>query len=304
MKEEKVYVPKNKELRTEVIQLHHDIPAAGHRGRWKTVELVTRNYWWSGVTRDVGKYVEGYGLCQRMKNRIEELVGKLKLSEVPQKTWTHLMVDFIMKLLVVAGKDAILVVYDRLSKMTHFVATTEGTSAEGLVRLLWNNVWKLHGLPESIVSDKEPQFVAELTKELNRILGIRTKLSMAFHPQTDGQTERMNQELEQYLQFFIKHRQKDWLEWLAAAEFAINNKVHMATEISPFMANYGKKLRIGGDYHIQVHLSGKLHPCGDATSEPYKPAFHSGHLSRNTSYGGAATLRVFRLPWRRYFYST
>ena len=145
------------------------------------------------------------------------------------------------------GKDAILVVCDRLSKMIHFVAMTEGTSAEGLARLLQDNVWKLHGLPESIVLDRGPQFVAELTKELNRMLGIRTKLSIAFHPQTNRQTERMNQELEQYLQFFIEYRQKDWPEWLAAAEFAINNKVHMTTKISPFMANYGKELRMGGD---------------------------------------------------------
>jgi len=98
-----------------------------------------------------------------------------------------------------------------------------------------------------VVSDREPQFVAELTKELNRMLGIRTKLSMAFHPQTDGQTERMNQELEQYLQFFIENEQKDWPEWLAMAEFAVNNKVHTATKVSPFMANYGREMRMGGD---------------------------------------------------------
>ena len=243
----KVYVPKDEELRVEIIRLHHDVPAVGHGGKWKTVELVTRNYWWPGVTRDVEKYVEGCDLCQRMKNRTEELAGKLKLSEVPQKTWTHLMVDFITKLPVVAGKDAVLVVCDRLSKMTHFVATTEGTSAEGLVRLFRDNVWKLHGLLESMVLDRGPQFVAELTKELNKMLGIKTKLSTAFHPQTDGQTERMNQELEQYLRFFIEHRQKDWLEWLAAAEFAINNKVHMATKVSLFIANYRKELRMGGD---------------------------------------------------------
>jgi len=102
-------------------------------------------------------------------------------------------------------------------------------------------------LPESIVLDRGPQFVAELTKELNRMLGIRTKLSTAFHPQTDGQMEQMNQELEQYLQFFIEHRQKDWLEWLAAAEFMVNNKVYMMTKVLPFMANYGKELRMGGD---------------------------------------------------------
>jgi len=247
LKEGKMYVPKDEELRVEIIWLHHDVPAAGHGGRWKTVELVTRNYWWPGVTRDVGRYVERCNLCQRMKNRTEEPVGKLKLSEVPQKMWTHLMVDFIMKLLVVAGKDAILVVCDRLSKITHFVATMEGTSVEGLARLLWDNVWKLHGLPESVVSDKGPQFAAELTRELNRMLGIKTKLSTVFHPQTDGQTERMNQELEQYLQFFIEHRQKDWPEWLVVAEFVVNNKVHTATKVSPFMANYIKELRMGGD---------------------------------------------------------
>ena len=247
LKERKVYVPKDEELRLEIIRLHHDVPTAGHGGRWKTVELVTRNYWWPGMTRDVGKYMEGCNLCQRMKNRTEEPAGKLKLSEVPQKMWTHLTVDFITKLLVVAGKDAILVVCDRLSKMTHFMATTEGTSVEGLVRLFWDNVWKLHGLLESVVLDRGPQFAAELTKELNRMLGIKTKLSTVFHPQTDGQTERMNQEVEQYLRFFIEHRQKDWLEWLAMAEFAINNKVHTATKTSPFMANYRKELRMGGD---------------------------------------------------------
>ena len=102
-------------------------------------------------------------------------------------------------------------------------------------------------LPESVVSDRGPQFVAELTRELNRILGIKTKLLTAFLPQTDGQMERMNQELEQYLWFFIEHRQKDWLEWLAAVEFVVNNKVHTATKVSPFMANYGKELRMGED---------------------------------------------------------
>ena len=156
MKEEKVYVLKDEELRAEVIWLHHDIPAAGHGGRWKTVKLVMRNYWWPGVTRDVGKYVEGCDLCQRMKNRTEELAGKLKLSEVLKKPWSHITVDFITKLLVVAGKDAILVVYDWLSKITHFVATTEGTSAKRLARLFQDNVWKLHGLLESMVSDRGP----------------------------------------------------------------------------------------------------------------------------------------------------
>jgi len=109
---------------------------AGHEGQWKTVELVMRNYWWLRVMR----YVEGCDLCQRMKNRMEEVAGKLKLSKILEKLWTHLTVDFITKLPVVAGKDTILVVCNRLSKMMHFVATTEGTSVEGLVRLFRDNV--------------------------------------------------------------------------------------------------------------------------------------------------------------------
>jgi len=185
---------------------------------------------------------------------MKELAGKLKLSEVLGKPWTHLIVDFITKLPVVAGKDAILVVCNRLSKMMHFVTTIEGTSAEGLVRLFRDNIWKLHGLPESVVSDRGPQFAAELTKELNRMLWIETRLSTVFHPQTDGQTERMTQELEQYLRFFVEHRQKDWPEWLVSAEFAVNNKVHTATKVSPFMANYGREMRMGGD----IRKSGKV----------------------------------------------
>ena len=199
LKEEKVYMPKDEELRTEIIRLHYDVPMAGHGEKWKTVELVTRNYWWPGVTREVGRYVEGCDLCQQMKNRTEEVAGKLKLGEVPEKLWTHISVNFIMKLPIVAGKDVILVVCDRLSKITHFVATTEGTTAEGLARLFRDNVWRLHGLPESVVSDRGPQFAAELTKELNKMVEIQIKLSTMFHSQTDGQTEHMNQELEQYL---------------------------------------------------------------------------------------------------------
>ena len=113
----------------------------------------------------------------------------MKLSEVPEKLWSYLIVDFITKLLVVAGKDAILVVCNQLSKMTYFVATTERTSVEGLARLFQNNLWKLYRLPKSVVLDRGPQFVAELTKKLNRMLGIETRLSTAFHPQMDGQTE-------------------------------------------------------------------------------------------------------------------
>ena len=169
--------------------MHHDIPVAEHGGRWKTTELVTRNYWWPEVTRDIGRYVEGCNICQRMKNKMEEVVEKLKLSKVLEKPWTYLMVDFITKLPLVAEKDVILVVCDRLSKMIHSVTIIERMLAEELARLFRDNIWKLHGLLESVMSDRGLQFVAELTKELNRMLGIEMRLLTAFYPQTDRQTK-------------------------------------------------------------------------------------------------------------------
>jgi len=129
--------------------------------------------------------------------------------------------------------------------MVHFIATTEKISAEGLARLFWDHVWKLHGLPESIILDRGVQFAAGMIKEVNNLLGIQTKLSMAYHPQTDGQTERINQELEQYLRVFIDYRQEQWPDWLGIAEFAYNNKIHTITKNSLFKVNYRQDPRMG-----------------------------------------------------------
>jgi len=207
-KEKKVYMPKDEKLRAEIIRLHHDTPIGRHGGQWKMVELVTRNSWWPGVTKEVKRYVEGYDACQRNKNHIEQPAGKLMPNSIPEKPWTHISADFITKLPLAQGYDSILVVVDRLTKMVHFIPTTEKTLAEGLARLFRDNVWKLHGLPKSIISDRGPQFAAGLIQKLNEILGIKSKLSTAFHPQTNGQTKRVNQELEQYLRIFIDHRQE------------------------------------------------------------------------------------------------
>ena len=133
-------------------------------------------------------------------------VGKLRPNKVPERLWQHISVDFITKLPMSKGHDLILVVCDRFSKMFHFVATIEKTMAEGLARLFRDNVWKLYGLLESVISDRGPQFAAGMMRELNKMLGIETKLSMAYHPETDRQMERTNQELEQYLRMYINHR--------------------------------------------------------------------------------------------------
>ena len=129
--------------------------------------------------------------------------------------------------------------------MVYFIPTTEKTLVEGLARLFRDNVWKLHRLLESIISDRGPQFAAGLIQELNGMLEIKSKLSMAFHLQTDGQTERVNQELEQYLRMFIDHRQEQWPEWLRTAEFVYNNKTRSSTKTLRFKANYGQDPRMG-----------------------------------------------------------
>jgi len=134
MKEEKIYIPKG-ELRGEIIRLHHNTLVEGHGGRWKTAELVTRNYWWPGVTKEMGRYVDGCNACQRYKNRSEAPAGKLIPNVIPEKPWSHILADFITKLPLAQGYNAILVVCNRFSKMAYFIATMEKTSAEGLAKL-------------------------------------------------------------------------------------------------------------------------------------------------------------------------
>ena len=175
-KKGKVYVPKDEKLRAEIIRLHHDTLLGGHRGQWKTVELVTRKFWWLGVTKEVKQYVEGCDFCQRNKNYTEQLAGKLMPNSIPEKPWSHISADFITKLLLAQEYDSILVVVDRLAKMVHFIPTTEKISAEGLARLFRDNMWKLHRLPKSIILDRGPQFAARLMRELNRMLGIESKM--------------------------------------------------------------------------------------------------------------------------------
>jgi len=144
-------------------------------------ELMTRNFWWPGITREVKCYVEGYDVCQHNKNQMQPPAGKLMPNSIPEKVWTHISVDFITKLPLAQEYDAILVVVDRLTKIAHFIPTTERTSIEGLAQLFRDNIWKLHGLPDSIILDRGPQFVTGIMKELNQILGINTKLSTVFY---------------------------------------------------------------------------------------------------------------------------
>ena len=138
-----------------------------------------------------------------------------------------------------------MVIVDRLSKMLHAIPTTDKITSEGIARLYRDFVWKLHGLFQQIISDRSLQFVSKFMRELNEILGIKTAASTAYHPQMDDQTEKANQEIEQYLRLFVNYRQDDWAEWLSLAKFCHNNRIQSSTKQTPFMLNSGRHPRLG-----------------------------------------------------------
>jgi len=136
----------------------------------------------------------------------------------------------VIKLPEFSRHDAVIMVMDAVSKRVHFIPTHTMVTAEGAARLFLHYIWKLHGLPKCVVSDRGPQFVALFTKELYRLLGIQISSSTAWHSQTDGQTERVNQELDQFLCLFVNEQQDDWYDLLPIAEFQYNNHVHSTTQ--------------------------------------------------------------------------
>ena len=148
--------------------------------------------------------------------------------------------DFITDLPVSQSFDSIFVVVDRLTKMAHFVPCLKAVSGEDTTKLFLDNIYRHHGLPNDIISDRGPQFISKFWKSLFQLLKVQINLSSGYHPQTDGQTERVNQVLEQYLRCTINYHQDDWTKHLPLAEFAYNNSIHSSTQQTPFFANYGR----------------------------------------------------------------
>ena len=226
----------------EVIQKAHDQPACGHPGIARTNELIRREYYWRGMRNTITQYVANCYTCQRAKAPRNKEHGLLQPLPVPEKRWQDLSMDFIIGLSLSSGHDAICVIVDRLTKERHYVACTasdNGTSVTALIDIMVSWVFRLHGLPASIVSDRGPQFIATMWKSFCERLRISAKLSTAFHPETDGQTERANQDLERHLRTYCNYMQDDWSQWLPIAEFADNDAVSSSTHMTPFFANKG-----------------------------------------------------------------
>src|SRR5258708_11649665 len=151
----------------------------------------------------------------------------------------------IGELLDSKGYNAVLMVVDRLSKQIHAVPTVTSLDSAGVARLFLEHIWCHHRLLEEVISDRRPAFISNFSRKLTALLGVKLTPSTSYHPQTDGQTERVNQEIEAYLWVFVSHRQDDWADWLPLAEFAYNNKVHTATHQTLFELDTGQHPCLG-----------------------------------------------------------
>ena len=244
----KLWVPNDDILRLTLIEAHHTSVSAGHPGRERTLELISRAYYWPRMNSDIQRYVQNCQVCRRVKSFRQTYQGGLQQLSVPNAVWQDLAVDFVVdlppsKMNRIEYRN-ILTVTDRLSKYRYFILADSMTADETAI-LFYTHIWSKHGLPKTVVSDRSTQFVSQFMKQLYRRLQIQSKLSTAFHPQTDGQSENSNQTMETYLRTYVNHLQDNWSVWLPAAQFTINNHVSKTTKVTPFFALYGTHPRMG-----------------------------------------------------------
>jgi hypothetical protein len=237
-----IYIPTK--LRHELVKEFHSTPVHGHQGIGKTMERLTRSYYFPGMRKIVEKVIAECE-CAKNKSSRHAPYGLMKSPKAPERAWGSIAWDFIVKLPVstepMTGTkyDAILVIVDRLTKYAYFIPYQEASTAEDLAYAFLRTVVSQHGLPEEIISDRDKLFISKFWQTLTTQLGTKSKLSTAFHPQTDGQTERTNQTLEQYLRCYVNYRQDNWVGLLPMAQFAYNSASTETTKVSPFFANYG-----------------------------------------------------------------
>ena len=232
------------ELKRQILEEAHSSAYAMHSGSTKMYRTLKEYYWWSGMKRKVVEYVSKCFICQQVKAERQKPSGLLQPLPILEWKWERITKDFVFKLPpTVQRHDGIWVVVDRLTKSAHFLPIREKFSPRKLAELFMNHIVSLHGVPVSIISDREPRFTSRFWKGLMKELGVKLNLSTAFHPQTGGQSDRTIQTLEDMLRSCVLQFKGHWNEYLPLAGFTYNNIYHSGIEISPYEALYGKQCR-------------------------------------------------------------
>ncbi|KAJ4728107.1 Retrotransposon protein, putative, Ty3-gypsy subclass [Melia azedarach] len=237
----RLYIPKWGNLRHELMKECHDSKWAGHPGIHRTMALLEDAYYWPRMRDDVEAYVKTCLVCQQDKVEQKQPAGLLQPLPVPEHPWECITMDFISTLPKSEGCGSIMVVVDKLSKYGTFIAAPRDCTAEEAARLFFKHVVKYWGLPRNIISDKDPRFTGKFWRELFKLMGSDLHFSTSFHPQTDGQTERVNALLELYLRHFVSANQRDWAKLLDVAQFSYNLQRSEATQHSPFELVTGRQ---------------------------------------------------------------
>ena len=235
----RIYVPNFGDLRLQILRFFHDHPLSGHFGQNRTLEAVRRQYTWPKVREFVKDYVSSCTICGRNKPRRHRPYGLLKPLPVPSRPWDSISMDFIEQLPDSDGYTAILVVVDRASKQAIFIACDDKITSEQLAQLFVIHVFSKHGVPNHVTSDRGSEFVSAFFRALGQALSMELHYTSGYHPEADGQTERVNQTLEQYIRIYCSYQQDDWSSLLPIAEFAYNNAPNASTGLTPFFANKG-----------------------------------------------------------------
>ncbi|KAF1329540.1 reverse transcriptase, partial [Globisporangium splendens] len=239
----RIVVPNDEGLRHRLLYEYHDGPSSGHLGREKTFLNLSRDYYWPHMYKWVRKYVRTCEVCQRVKPS-GSTQAPLRSLHVPSDSWKSVSMDFIFGLpRDKHGRNGILVFVDRFSKMVHLAPVSDKISAEKTAKVFVDVIFRLHGLPVEIVSDRDTRFTSKFWRALFGLLDTKLSMSTAAHPETDGQTERVNRVLEDVLRSYATSF-KEWSEFLPLAEFALNNSTHVSTGHSPFYVNYGIHPRV------------------------------------------------------------
>jgi hypothetical protein len=234
-----IWVPQNDKLRLRLLYDHHDALVAGHPGRARTLELLARKYYWPQQQQYVHRYVDNCDTCKRIKPIRHAPFGLLKPLQLRMRLWDSISIDFITGLPEEDNCNALWVIVDRLTKMSHFVACKDMMGLQDLAEGFILHIVRAHGLPNSIISDRGSLFTSKFWKQIMMAMGTTRNLSTAFHPETDGQTECTNAILEQYLRASCNYQQNNWKQLLPIAEFCYNNTKSESTGVTPFYANFG-----------------------------------------------------------------